>query len=187
MPEEFKLPTEPAVPDEKDPLVRALLYGVPKIGKSSLLAYSTPPPLFLLTEPRRLDDLKNEVTIFEQPVNSWIDFKKSVRALALEDHQFTRVAIDTLDNLAMHCIEYVFEKERKLTENKRNPAVIRHETDIDAAMGGSGWGKGYGLVKAEFRSVFNRLQQLHLGIICLSHSKTVPEKTGTGTRDKITH
>ena len=136
-----------------------LIFGIPKIGKSTILS-KMGKVLVFATEPghKSLEIFKYEVQNkktgkLESPTR-WIDFKICCKDLVTEDHDFNCLGIDTVDNLWKWCSEYICHKHK-----------IEHESDL-------GFGKGYALVREEFMKPINYLAQRGMGIIFVSHSKT---------------
>jgi hypothetical protein len=125
-----------------------LLYGVPKIGKSSFAGQFTD-ALFISTE-----EGLNHLEVYESPVKCWDDFLKVVREIEAGRNGFKTVVIDTLDNLYMFCKSYIYGVHN-----------INHESDLD-------WGRGWDEIEAEFRRQITRLSQIkQLGKIFVSHSE----------------
>lgn len=139
---------------------KILLYGPPKIGKSTFCA-RFPHTLFLATEPGL-----NQLDTFQVKIQTWEDLKSAVVEIEKGKHPFQTIVIDTVDNAHTFCSEYVCSK-----------LGIKHESDM-------GYGKGFDAVTREFRTAFNRLFNLPYGVILTSHSRTVEVKTRTGTRNR---
>ena len=143
-----------------------LLYGEPKIGKSSLAA-QFPDALFLSTEKGL-----NHLEVFEQPIKDWKSLLATITALCNEKNNFKTIVIDTTDNLALYCQDHV------LKENGAD-----HESEL-------GFGRGWKLVDKEFRKAVDKLSRLsNKGMIFISHSIAVPEvRKGTAEgKTKISH
>lgn len=133
---------------------KVLIYGRPKYGKSSLLA-DFPDALFLTTE-----DGVDHLSVAEWRIKSWLEFCGRVTDLEknIADCPFKTVVIDTVDNLADMCVEFILQKYKVETLN-----------DV-------GYGKGYAAFTREFKKQVNRLAALGLGVAMTSHaeSQTVP-------------
>lgn len=133
------------------------LHGPPKIGKSTFAAQFNK-PLFLATE-RGL----NSLTTFQIPIHdeqqngkkvlAWSKYIQALTELAISDHDFRTIVVDTVDNLAEYCSEYVYATHR-----------ITHASDLD-------WGKGWQILKAEAQKGINLLMSLGLGVVFISHSE----------------
>jgi len=139
--------------------IRLLLYGYPKIGKSTFCS-SFPDALFLATEKRH-----ESLDIFKTDITCWEDFKEA--SLLLEkDNKFKTVIIDTIDNL------YLFAKEAICKQLK-----LIHISDGKFA-------KGYDSLKIEMDKYLNKLFFSNKGIILISHLKDAEIITITGKSTK---
>jgi len=131
-----------------------LLYGPPKIGKSTFASrmevegYKYARPLFLATEPglRHLD-------VYKSQINNWPRFKKVVQELEAHKKWYGVKIVDTVDVLFKQCISYICEKRH-----------FEHPSDED-------WGKGYELILDEFAKWVLRLIYLPGGTVFISHSQ----------------
>lgn len=159
------LPTAPT-PAKAGAEFSMLLYGAPKIGKSTFAA-NLPGALFVATE-RGLDHLSCFRIPADRPcVGTWEEFRAACKLIADGSHPFKTVVIDTVDNAYALCQTHVLGKNK-----------VEHESDL-------GYGKGYALVNNEFTRVFNKLASLPYGLCLISHSKTVEEESRTGKRTRI--
>ena len=154
------LPKEKTAPKENLGDFVFLLYGPPKIGKSTL-ASKFDKPLFLATEAGL-----NSLESYQVPVATWEDFLQACKAIAKENHDFKTIVIDTVDNLYKACSEHVKKKNN-----------IQHESDLD-------WGKGWQLVADEFTRAITKLSLLPYGLVMISHSEYIEIKTRTATITK---
>jgi hypothetical protein len=139
-----------------------LIYGVPKIGKSTFCS-QLDSPLFIATEPGL-----NALDTFQVDCSSWKQFKKACVELQKGDHDFKTVIIDTVDNLFMQCSEYICKEKG-----------VSHESDLPM-------GKGYSLVTDEFKRVLTKLAALPYGVILISHAQQITVETRTGDFTKTT-
>ena len=137
-----------------------LIYGAPKIGKSTLASQFNN-PLFLAAEAGL-----NNLEVFQVPIPTWESFLESCKDIAGSKHEFKTVVIDTVDNLFKACREYVQKKNG-----------FAHEADL-------GFGKGYDLVKSEFSRALVKLSLLPYGLVMISHADIVEIKTRTATISK---
>lgn len=150
-----------------------LIYGIPKIGKTTVAAsFGTDKDkaLFFATEPghkhqeiykwyvdEKVEETNlvsgeiTEVTVSRDPSN-WQHFKQCCFEMT-KQNDFKILIVDTADNLFSWCQAYV-RKDKK----------IDHESDME-------FGKGYDALKTEFQAPINFLAQKGYGIAFLSHAK----------------
>lgn len=154
------LPTEATKPVTELGKQTILLYGSPKLGKSSF-ASKAPGSLFFECEPGL-----NHLEVFKVPTYSWESFLEACKLVAKGDHNFKTIVIDTIDNAFKMCSDYVCAKHG-----------IEYEGDM-------GHGKGWALVKNEWHRVLTRLASLPYGLIMISHAidKTIETRTGEYTK-----
>ena len=154
------LPTEASKPVTELGKQTILLYGSPKLGKSSF-ASKAPGSLFFECEPGL-----NHLEVFKVPTYSWEAFLEACKLVAKGDHNFKTLVIDTVDNAFKMCSDYVCAKHG-----------IEYEGDM-------GHGKGWALVKNEWHRVLTRLASLPYGLILISHAvdKTIETRTGEYTK-----
>jgi hypothetical protein len=154
------LPTEATKPVTELGKQTILLYGSPKLGKSSF-ASKAPGSLFFECEPGL-----NHLEVFKVPTYSWEAFLEACKLVAKGDHNFKTIVIDTVDNAFKMCSDYVCAKHG-----------IEYEGDM-------GHGKGWALVKNEWHRVLTRLASLPYGLIMISHAidKTIETRTGEYTK-----
>lgn len=157
----IKLPTQKSAPKSDIRDLTTLLYGQPKIGKSTFCSHADG-ALFIETEPG-LELLE----VYKQPMSTWPEFLECASAIAQGDHEFRTIVIDTIDNLFRFCRHYVLSKHG-----------LEHEQDME-------WGKGYDLVNGEFHRRLHALANLPYGLIMVSHAVEKQIKTRTGTATKI--
>jgi hypothetical protein len=154
------LPTEKTKPKTKLADLTVLLYGPPKIGKSTWCSQA-PGALFLATEPGL-----NSLEVFQVTVTSWPTLLESCKAIVDSEHKFKTVVIDTVDNAYKFCSAHVCEQNG-----------VKHESEL-------GYGKGFALVNNEFQRVLNRLAQLPTGLFLVSHAVDREFETRTGKYTK---
>jgi hypothetical protein len=150
------LPTKRNEPHDDLQDLSTLIYGPPKIGKSSFAA-KYPKALFLATEPGL-----RSLSTYDVEINSWKDFLEYCTMIAVGDHDFKTIIVDTVDILYKQCADYVC--------NKFN---VKHESDMD-------FGKGHALVSGEFQRAITKLGNLKYGVVFISHAKDLTTKTRTG-------
>lgn len=167
------LPLEPTREVDNFSGVFSLIYGAPKIGKSTLA--STFPGSFFIATESGLRFLK----VRKESCASWDKFKQIVKALREDKYKevYRTIVIDTVDLLFQACVDYVC--------TERN---ISHPADED-------WGKGWSMVRDEFQKGMTHLTAEGYGVIFISHAKeveievrgrkvprTVPTLTGSARR-----
>lgn len=166
-------PPQSALPAKKTPpslsldTSKVLLYGPPKIGKSTLAANIDPDHTIFLATEQGLGALE----VFQLPINSWSAFLVAGESLVNDKHDFKYVVIDTVDELARMCVDYVL---RELNQRSKHPRDgFLHSSDFE-------YGKGYDAATEEFRLRVAKLCSLGLGVIFISHAKegTVTGRTG---------
>jgi hypothetical protein len=157
----IQLPTEKTKPtrDLRDKVI--LLYGQPKIGKSTFCAQADG-ALFLATEPGL-----SHLEVFQIPITSWSDFLEACQLIHKGEHEFRTVVVDTIDNLYKFCREHILKKYN-----------MQHESD-------EGFGKGWELVNGEFHRRLVALSLLPYGLMMVSHAQEKEVKTRTGKAVKI--
>lgn len=138
-----------------------LLYGHPKVGKSTLASHMDN-PLFLATEAGL-----NSLEVFQVPIKSWPEFLEVCAAIDKGDHQFKTIVIDTITNLFKFCSAYICEKNG-----------IAHESEL-------GYGKGWHLVKEEFFRAITKLSLLPCGLVFICHADLLEIKTRTVSINKL--
>lgn len=150
------LPTQKTKPKTRPEDFPLLIYGPPKIGKSTFCSQADD-PLFLATE-RGLD----AIDCFQQPIGSWPDLLKALGEIAEGKHSFKTIIIDTIDNAYRLCSDHICSEHG-----------AKHESDLS-------YGKGWALVNNEFQRVLMKLGNLPYGIFLVSHSQTKEIDTRTG-------
>ena len=154
------LPKEKSKTKEKLEDQTMLLYGIPKIGKSTF-ASQMDKPLFIATEAGL-----NNLEVYQVPVSDWESFLRVAAEIAKGDHEYKTIVIDTVDNLLKFCSDHICKK-----------ISIAHESDAP-------YGKAWSLVKNEFLRALNKLSLLPYGLVMISHSQVREIKSRTGTINK---
>lgn len=138
------LPTEKNKPGQK---FTALVYGPPKIGKSTFCS-GADDSIFVSTEPGL-----NFLPVVEQPCATWEQCLSAFGDIAKGGHNFGTVVIDTIDNLAKMCSVKVLAD-----------FGVSHESDLP-------YGKGWAAVTAEMMRVLAKVSMLPYNLILISHAK----------------
>jgi len=154
------LPTEPTVPKSELSDFNTIIYGPPKIGKTTL-ASRFPGAVFLATE-----DGQNALACYRVLVNTWEKFLDACGELLEGDHPYKTVIVDTVDNL--------WELARRFICDKRG---IEHESEL-------AYGLGSELVRTEFFRALTKLSMLPYGLVLISHSVSREITTRTGKYDR---
>lgn len=140
------LPTSKTPPKICWSELTTLIYGPPKIGKSTWCSH-TPDSLFLATEPGL-----NALEVFQVPVCSWEDIQRAFVEIRAGKHDFRTIVIDTIDNAYKMCVEAVC-KDLK----------IQYLADAP-------YGKGFAAVQDRFEKFLTALARLPYGLVMISHS-----------------
>lgn len=155
------LPTEKSPRTLSPDKVKALLYGPPKIGKSTFVSEINPDhTLFISTEPGL-----GSLEVFEAPVRNWLEFLAIGEALTKDRKHFQVVAIDTVDELYRMCADHVCAQ-----------LGVKHPSDAE-------YGKGWAAVADEFRLRLGKISGLGMGVWFISHAvdREVNAKVGKKT------
>lgn len=154
----IELPTEKTLPVDDVGLTTMLLYGPPKIGKSTI-ANSFPEALFVATE----EGLKFQES-YKVGISNWEDFKELCAKLRKEKHRFKSIVIDTADLLFKVAEDYICKKHG-----------IEHPSDLE-------YGKGWGFLRDEFQKAITPLAvpektgEVRFGLLFISHARDVEVK-----------
>ena len=147
------LPTEKTKPDINLYNYHWLIYGQPKIGKSSFAAMIED-ALFIPTEPG-LEALSVYKATPKENISSWGEFLNICRdiddAVTKGTFKFKIVVIDTADLLLKYCSDHVCKKYN-----------MQHPSD-------EGYGKGWSLLNDEFKRTLLHLSSL-VKIMFISHA-----------------
>lgn len=157
----IELPKTPQKPSADVSKILMLLYGAPKIGKSTFCSRFEN-AFFLATEPGL-----NHLETFNVLCKSWSDILEVVEALKA-DARFSTIIIDTVDNFWFYCQEYV------LQQYKVN------------FIGDLSYGKGYAILQQEFERTVKELQSLGKGLVFVSHAHFDEIYLETGEKVKMT-
>ena len=130
--------------------VRAVIYGVEGIGKSTFAA-GLPSPLFL-----DLEKGTSHLDVARADVETWADLELALTECLTTD--FETIVIDTADWAEAACAEMVLKKHNK------------------KSIEDFGFGKGYVILAEEFRKIIARAEALvsrGKNVVFLAHSKIV--------------
>lgn len=154
------LPTQVTRARENISDLSILLYGIPKIGKTTLAAQAND-PVILASE-----DGTRHLDCYTMPIRSWTEFLEACAELSAGRHRFKTVVLDTIDNIYRWCVEHVCATHG-----------VNHEGDLK-------FGKGYEYINREFHRVLTKLSLLPYGLILISHEqeKEVEENGKTITK-----
>jgi len=145
-----------------------LLYGSPKIGKSTF-ASKFPSAVFLPTEPGL-----SSLEVFQMPadgsgINSWGELGQALAALLPEDkapdHPFRTLVIDTIDNAYRLLVAHLLDQ---------------HGVKSIDELGKRG--SGYAVVNNEFERVIRKIGHSNMGLVMISHSKNTEQETRSGAK-----
>jgi hypothetical protein len=141
------LPDEKRKPETDPSKFTFMLYGPPKIGKTTFCA-GLEDTLFLDTE---------EGTRFQEvytvPIENWEKFTKVVNEILKGDHKYKTIAIDTVGRLIQECIRFCTKK-----------LGIEHPSEEK-------WGKAYDRIKKVFDEPINKLLHSPYGIWFVGHQE----------------
>ena len=158
----LKLPTSITEPKTDIRDLTTLIYGAPGIGKTTWAAQADN-ALFLATE-----EGLNHLPVHKISIPDWDTFAEAATLIGQGEHDFRTIIIDTIDNLYEMC-----------TSNFNTTHKLEYEGDL-------GFGKGFRLIRRQFRDALWWLAHLPYGLILISHSQVTEVKTPTGVATKIT-
>ncbi len=156
----IKLPTQKTKPPFDMTMLSMLLYGAPKIGKSTFCSRAED-AIFIATEPGL-----NHLETANVRVSSWLEFLEVMALLQKGGHGFKILVIDTIDKLCDFCDIHICDTAKVQTLND------------------FGYGKGYTLYKNELKRVFTKVFALDMGVILTSHAQLIDIDTPTGSQTK---
>lgn len=139
------LPTAKTPPMTDAAHITMLLYGPPKVGKSTFCS-RFPRGFFIATEPGL-----NHLETFNLRADSWDEALSILADLEAKPDAFSPIIIDTVDKLWDFCVANIVSKNKL-------------ETISDLA-----YGKGYALAFNEFSRYIQRLVALKTGLVFVSH------------------
>lgn len=140
---------------------KVLLYGQPKIGKTTLAANLADDVLILACEPGL-----GGLSAYSIEIDSWDKFR-AVGAELSESDKHSIIVIDTADELYRMCADAVCDQLK-----------IAHLADAE-------WGKGWQMARDEFRLRVGKMAGLDRGVWFISHAQETDIRTRVGTRTRI--
>lgn len=144
----MELPTEKTKASKQDPGFM-LLYGQPKVGKTSSLA-ELKNCLIIDTE-----NGTNYVDALKTNVNSLDEYREMNKTFISTGIKYDYIALDTVDNLALWIEQYICKENNVKT------------------IGDMEYGKGFALVRDTVIKAVNRLKDFtNKGLIVIGHTKT---------------
>lgn len=157
----IKLPTETQEPIFDIDHLSMVIYGQPKIGKSTFCSRFEN-ALFMATEPG-LNYLKTK----NVRVNDLAEACELVELLGKTKHPYKTMIVDTVDQLWSFCSEYV-RKSRNV------------ESIVDIP-----YGKGKDLVRNVFSDLIAKIVRLNMGMVFVSHAQMADVETVNGKLGKF--
>ena len=136
-----------------------LLYGPPKIGKSTFASSAPGNPLFLDCE-----DGLGFLDCYPLPCTSWAGVIAGIDAIARGGHAHRTIVIDTVDRFVMLATEYTVAT---LNATAKDPVE---------SIGDFGFGKGYGRLRAVLDAALYKLVGDGRLVIFLSHERAKKEE-----------
>ena len=132
-----------------------LLYGKPKVGKTTLA--SRFPKNLLVAFEKGYNAIDGIMT---QDVSKWADFKLVLRQLEKPEAQekFDTITIDTATIAYEKCEQFICAQNG-----------VQSIADIP-------WGQGYAKTKQEFENCLRKITMLGYGLVLISHIETRKEK-----------
>lgn len=151
------LPSSKNVPNPVPANMRVLLYGPPKIGKSTFAAQN-PDALIMDCDNGRTKHLP----CFRVDIDSWVTFGNLLKEIKEQkERKFKTIVIDNVANLYDMCRAEVCKK-----------LGVSHESEDKA------FGRAYDMVRTAFMSAQNFMSGLGMGIWMVGHSITKESKVG---------
>ena len=147
-----------------------LLYGRPKIGKTTWLS-TWEDVLFFATEPGTAGQEIFEFNANDGGVRNWHIALKGAELLERSD-RFRNVVVDTADELFSHCVEHVC-KEMGIKGLGLTPE------------GESDWGRSYREVRKQFAALLYRIKRTGRGLMLTAHAREREIKAKSGEKYDI--
>ena len=156
----MKLPTTKSQPVHRFEDEITLIYGAPKVGKSTFCSQFEA-PLFLDSESglRNLETYNISISCWQDAIDAYDALSEAKKKGELP---FKTLVFDTINNFYLMCMEHVCKKNG-----------IAHPTDLD-------YGKGWSMVRIPFTNLMNAYKNLGLGIVYVAHATERNIKTRKG-------
>ena len=156
----MKLPTTKSQPVHRFEDEITLIYGAPKVGKSTFCSQFEA-PLFLDSESglRNLETYTISISCWQDAIDAYDALSEAKKKGELP---FKTLVFDTINNFYLMCMEHVCKKNG-----------IAHPTDLD-------YGKGWSMVRIPFTNLMNAYNNLGLGIVYVAHATERNIKTRKG-------
>lgn len=158
------LPTTKTKPVNRFEDEITLIYGAPKVGKSTFCSQFDS-PLFLDSESglRNLETYNISIGCWEDVLDAYKALLEAKKAGTLP---YRTLVFDTINNFYLYCMDYVCKKNG-----------IKHPSDLD-------YGKGWSMVRIQFTNAMNAFKSLGLGVVYVCHAseKTIKTRVGEYTR-----
>lgn len=142
----MQIPVSKQAPTKDFNKITMLLYGAPKIGKSTFCSRFEN-AFFIATEPGL-----NFLETYNLRANSWAEAWEIIDALTESPREFSPIVVDTIDKLWDFCCEEVARLNGVKT------------------VGMIGFGRGYAQAEDEFKKYIQALVRFDVGLIFTSHS-----------------
>lgn len=158
------LPTKKSEPCTRFEDMITLIYGAPKVGKSTFCSQFEA-PLFLDSEAglRSLSTYNVSIGSWDDVIDVYNDLKAAKKVGKLP---FKTLVFDTIDNFYTYCMEHTCKANK-----------INHPSDLD-------YGKGWNMVKIAFVNAMSAFKALGLGVVYVAHvnEKEIKTRSGSYTR-----
>ena len=165
---DMPIPTKPAAPVAELSNQLTLLYGPPKIGKTTLAA-GYPDACFLATEAGlgSVSAFRWESQDGRYVINSWDELLVATGEV-VGSKRFKTLIIDTLGNACALCEAHICAKHGE-------------EYKGDGKLG---YGKGAALIINELKRYLTKLSSMGIGVVLVAHAsqKTITTRTGEITK-----
>jgi hypothetical protein len=159
----IELPSKPSEPSQNLSEYTWLIYGEPKVGKTSFIAEFTD-VLFTMFEPGG-----KALSIYQTPtINDWSYMLGVIDALENEkdNPRFKSVCIDTGSKAYDRCLEWVCRRDH-----------IQHPGKVED------YGASWKEVTKAFTDVHARIASLGLGFFVTAHSRATERQRRTGAKE----